>query len=210
MRTADRRMQGHPRRGKAQAGAVLGWSKGRLREQGPPSGQFRSSSPPAGRGCGPAAGPGNFRLARPGFACGYFASPEKAGGLRPGGAARPGKVIHFSTATFVHSCIPADQRFTQITHRPIHRTLPWQAQGWRDRSKLSCWPWSACVLKVTGGARRARDCSPAQVARHDQRRPGLGGHRRGDYRNGAAKPACAATGAAPSLPPSRGVPVPLR
>jgi hypothetical protein len=28
--------------------------------------------------------------------------------------------------------------FTQITHKPIHRTLPWHAQGWRDRSKLPC------------------------------------------------------------------------
>ena len=145
----------------------------------------------------------------PGFACGVDTSPPRR---RQGGATwrgcLSGWVIHFSTATFVHSCVPADQHFTQITHRSIHRALPWQAQGWRDRSKLSCWPWSAACVKVTGGARRARDCSPAQVARDHQRRPGPSEHRHGDYRNGAAKPACAATGAAPFLPPSRSVPVP--
>ena len=40
---------------------------------------------------------------------------------------RPSTVVHGLTSVF-----------TQITHRSVHRTLPWQGQGWRDRSKLSC------------------------------------------------------------------------
>jgi len=31
--------------------------------------------------------------------------------------------------------------FIQIVHRSIHRSLRWLARGWRDRSKLSGWPW---------------------------------------------------------------------
>ena len=46
----------------------------------------------------------------PGLAGGYLASPGDGKGLGPGGAAGPGGVIHFSTATSVHSCVPAEQR----------------------------------------------------------------------------------------------------
>lgn len=34
--------------------------------------------------------------------------------------------------------------FTETIHRLMHRTLAWQARGWRDRSLLSCWPWALC------------------------------------------------------------------
>ena len=176
MRTADRRTQEHPRRGTARAGALPGLVR---RTASRARSAMRAASirvPTRRRGCRPAAGPVTSGSRGPGSPVDTSPRPKMAGaGDLAGLPVRAGLSTfpqpRSSTAVYWLTSV-----FTQITHRPIHRTLPWQAQGWRDRSKLSRQPWSAaCVQKVTGGARRARDCWPAQVAHDDhQRRPGPG------------------------------------
>ena len=79
MRTADRRTQEHPRRGTARAGA-LPWLVRRAasRARSARRGNF-DPGPHSSPRMRARSGPGNFRLARLRFACGYFASPKDGG-----------------------------------------------------------------------------------------------------------------------------------
>ena len=88
------------------------------------------------------------------------------------GAVRLSTFPHPRASTAIQWLICA---FIRIVHRSMHRPLRWLARGWRDRSKLSGWPWDPLR------ARGAYDQGTRQYPPHQ--RHSHAGPRRGRQRH---------------------------
>ena len=82
--------------------------------------------------------PGAEPSADPGSPVDTSPRPETAGACDLAGLPVPAGLSTFPQPRSSTAVYRLTSVFPRITHRAIHRTLPWQGQGWRDRSKLSC------------------------------------------------------------------------